>query len=141
MKIHADKIEGNPPHALSIAEVRCVLKAVPAEWIEGISEVHLSNSSQNGPRVFYSQYYGTLVIHSRGCSAELAVAMIMRELASVQLGHATRNWHRISKAERVYLQKVIQPYLDEVLSVVIPKPASESKDFIHTPTPAFQRVI
>jgi|GEM_PF-5996202 len=137
MKIVADKTENCPtPHALSIPEVRCILKAVPDAWIDGLTEIHLSNSIENGPRVFFSRFDGKLTIHSRGCTSVDALQMVLSELAVVHLGLTSRHWHRLSKTERARINRVIQPILEKLAPLFIP----EKK---HGPvlTTAFRRVI
>jgi hypothetical protein len=136
MNIHADRIESSPPHALNIRQVRLILEAVPVEWIEGLSEVHLSNSTESGPRVFFNRYYHKLTIHSRGCSPAHALEMVLSELAAVHLGLTTRHWHRLSKAEMGHIKPVIQPLLNKLISFATPQEKHEPML-----TPTFRRVI
>ena len=137
MKIHADKIESPPSHALSVKSVKCILKSIPSEWTEHISEVRIANSLESAPRVFLNLYDNILTIHSRGATPKRATEMILSELAAVYHGYTTRHWHRLSASEKVQVQKIIQPLIDELLPVVTP----EERRFIYDPTPAFKRVI
>ena len=137
MKIYADKIVGSAQHALSISEVKRILKAIPAEWLDGLSETHLSNSSESGPRAFFNKHDKTFTIHSCGSTPSETLKIILSELAAVHLGYTTRHWHRLSKTEKSRIEKITQPFLDELLHIV----TSKQKRFIQVPTPAFQRVI
>jgi len=137
MKIHADKIDGTPPHALGVRGIKCALATVPASWIANLAEVRLTNSLESAPRAFFSQYDHILTVHARGCSTRQALELILSELAAVHFGYATRHWHRLSAKEASHLHKVIQPLVEELLPVVTPS----KKRFVETPTPAFRRVV
>jgi len=137
MKIHADKTEGQPPHALSVRAVRCILAGVPASWIEGMAGVRLANSLDGAPEAWFNRYDRTLTIRSRGCTPKKALEAILFELAAVDAGYAKRRWHQISARESSRVRKVIAPLVEELLPVVTPP----KKRFVTEPTPAFRRVV
>ena len=146
MKIHADKIDSAPPHALSIRDVRLILTAVPPEWIAGIEEVHLTNSCKNPcdlppPWAFFSRYDHSLTISSRGASLSDALSAVFRELAGGALGRNNRGRHRRSKAENHRLQQLVQPYVDELLPALAPPARSLAERLLSHPTsPGFHPV-
>ena len=111
MKIHMDKIEGGPPHALSAKDVRLILKAVPSNWKEGMKEVHISNSLEwRGSRAcaFFSRYDGCMTICCRNASLEEALNAVLSELAAVALRLNLGLWER-RKATQTRLNKIIKP--------------------------------
>lgn len=137
MKISADKTVGSAQHALSITEIKRILKAIPAEWLDGLSRTHLSNSSESAPRAFFDRFHKTLTIHSCGSTPLETLKIILSELATVHLGYTTRHWHRLSATEKSKIKKITQPFVDELLPIV----TSKRNRFIQVSTPAFQRVI
>ena len=140
MKIHADKAEGPLRHAVSISQLRRLLKAVPAELVSGISDVRLSNSTDSAPRVFFCRYSKTLTVHSCGSKPGLILELIVKELAASHLGYATRHWHRLSALENSKIKKMVQPLMDELRLIVVPK-VTPAREYVYTPTPEFRRVI
>lgn len=136
MKIHADKIEGNPPHAIRVKDLRVILAALPSEWTEGISEVRLSNSQELRSWAFFSRYDGTLTIYSRGGSAKEALIATLSELAACTLGIATRQRHRRSDQESHRILPLIKPYIDQFL----PTLEQTRPPFGYPPGPSFKRV-
>lgn len=115
MRIHADRTETNPPHALRVPEVRRILAAVPPDWVDGLSEVHLTNSLKYSAWAFFSRSEGTLTIYSRGSTPAQTLIAILSELAASSLGINTRHRHRRSEAETHRLTQVIQPLVDQIL--------------------------
>jgi hypothetical protein len=137
MKIHADKIESSTTHALSVHQVSSILKTVPSEWIDGLSEVRLTNALESAPRAFFNRYDKTLTLHCRGCAPKKALELVLYELAAVYHGYDKRHWHRLSTAEKSNIKKVIQPLMDELLPVI----TQEKKSLVPIATPAFRRIV
>lgn len=124
MKIHVDKIESRPPHALSARTVRLILKAVPPEWTEGIKEVHISNSLEWHGRLacaFFSRYDGCLRIYSRRVTTKEALHAVLSELAAISL-RLDRGRSRQPKAVQDRLSKMIVPYMQTFSPPVQPNP-------------------
>lgn len=120
VKIHADKTETDPPHALRVLDVRRILATVPPDWIAGLVEVRLTNSLKASAWAFFSRYDGSLTIYSRGCTAKQALIAILSELAASSLGINTRQRHRYSDAESHRLSHLIQPLVDRLLPAITP---------------------
>lgn len=135
MKIHADKIEGTPPHAIRVKDLRAILAALPSNWTEGISEVRLSNSQELRSWAFFSRYDGTLTIYSRRGSAKEALIATLSELAACVLGLATRRRHRRSDRESHRILPLIQPYIDRFLPTL-----EQTRPPLDSPGSSFKRV-
>jgi hypothetical protein len=120
VKIHADKIEAPPQHALTIRSLKRILAAVPPVWREGLIEVRLCNSLEHAPWAFFHRYDGMLTIHSRGCSLEATVTTILSELAAVSLGLTTRQRHQLSEAEAHRIHQLVEPLVEELLPAMTP---------------------
>jgi hypothetical protein len=123
MKIHSDKIESGPPHALSVQNIRVILNAVPPNWTEGIKEVHLSNSLEwrGLACAIFSRYSGCLTIYSRKVTTEVALDSALSELAAISL-RLDRGLRRRPKAIRDRLTKMIAPLRHTLLPLVGSKP-------------------
>src|SRR5215469_13944324 len=86
VKIHADKIENGPPHALSMRDVRLILKTVPRDWTKGIKEIRIANSLDWYSHTYFSRYDGCLTIYSRKKTKARALAAVLSELAAISIG-------------------------------------------------------
>lgn len=127
MKIHLDKIEAEPPHALRARDLRLVLETVPSNWTESIAEVRLANSLEYmgyGARAFFSTYDGGFTIYCRGCKTDQTLAAILEELAAKSLGIRRQLWTPYSKSVARQLQPITQPYFDLLLPLITPKKKS-----------------
>jgi hypothetical protein len=138
MRIHADKIESGPPHALSTYNVRLIVNAVPTSWIEGIKEVHISNSLEwrgGLPRAFFSRYDGCLTIYSRKATAEEALRAVLSELAAISV-RLDRGLRRRPKAEQDRLSKMIAP----LMPALLPRVHSKSDNRKHVSLEGFREM-
>jgi hypothetical protein len=115
MKIRADKIQGDPSHALQVMDVARVLAAVPADWTKEISSVRLTNSQDQQSYAFFSANDGCLTIFSRGSTQEQALRAILTELAAHVIGVNKPFGRRLSNRESQRVHKLIQPHMDELL--------------------------
>ncbi|MEZ0254535.1 MAG: hypothetical protein ACAI37_04620 [Chthoniobacter sp.] len=120
MKIHADKIETPPHHALTVRDLKRVLAAVPPAWKEGLAEVRLGNSRNGADLAYFHRYDGTLTICSRGVSLEATVSAILSEFAAIPLGIPTHYGHRFSEAETQRIHHLIDPLIEELLPAITP---------------------
>jgi hypothetical protein len=121
VKIHIDKIETAPAHALSLREVKLVLRTVPPAWVEGLAEVRLSNSLEHcRPYAFFSRYHGCLTIYSRRGTKQQALVAVLSALAATSLG--IRGFgRRPSEANRRRVNNVIQRFVDELWPEIAPR--------------------
>jgi len=108
VKVHTDKIEKGPPHALSIRDVRLIFKTVPPDWTKEIKEVRIANPL--GGRTFFSRFDGCLTIYSRKVTTEEALRTLLSELAAISL-RLDRGLRRRPKAEQDRLSKMIAPLM------------------------------
>src|SRR5258708_36498035 len=101
MKIIVDKLEAWPPHALSIEDVKAIMRVIPAEWSRYIHVVHLKATLPEHSRfarpVILSIF--RLNICSRGLTKEAAQRDVLRELAVHGVSMTRRMVHRLSKAD------------------------------------------
>jgi hypothetical protein len=118
VKIHADKIEGGPPHALSRRDVRLILEMVPQDWTKEIHEVRIANSLERLSHTFFARYDGCLTIYSRNRTKKQALADVLSELAaiSMRLDHGLR--YR-PKAVRDRLAKMTAPFIQQLLPLIV----------------------
>jgi hypothetical protein len=123
VKVHADKTDTHPPHALTVRDVRRALAAVPPAWTKSITSVRLTNKLGYPAWAFLSRHDGTLTIYSRGSTLEATLTAILSELAAASFGIDTRHRHRRSAAETHRIGQLIQPLIDRLLpSITSPKP-------------------
>lgn len=121
MKIHADKLESNPPHKLRIRDIKFLLARIPPDWITQLKEVHLSNSLEYySPYACFHPYDGRLTVYSRRGTTEQCVRAILSALAVVALGMGTGLRGR-SAAEKHRLNELIQPLLDQIMMAIAPQ--------------------
>jgi len=115
MKIQVDKIESGSPHALSVRDVRCILKSVPPAWVRGIREVRIANSLERWkPYAFFSRYDGCLTIYSRRGTQQEALEAVLSELAAISLG-IDRGLHHRPKAVQRQLSQIIGSFVRTLL--------------------------
>jgi len=114
MRIHADKIDDGPSHGLSKGEVRLILAAVPAEWVEGLKEVRLANGP--GPRAYMFHSDGRLTIYSRGVTERQILREVLSALAAPFLNIKNVVSRGPSGPEQRRLDRFIQPILDQLLT-------------------------
>ena len=129
MKIHADKIEGSPPHGLTVRDVRLILSTVPPEWIEGLVEVRLANGL--GPRAYMFRSEGRLMIYSRGGTKRQILAEVLSALAAPSLNIVNVRARSPSMAEKHRLEQFIEPFVEQILPDLTP-PKKQSPE-AHVP--------
>jgi hypothetical protein len=138
MKIHADKVDGAPPHSLSVRDVRTILARVPPGWSEGVTEARLANSLEHSsPWAFFSSYHGSLTIYCRGATKRLALVAVLSALAasSLNIKMAVGRRRRPSEADRHRLEQFIQPLVEQILPDMTP-PEKQSPE-AHEPWPSY----
>jgi hypothetical protein len=122
VKIHVDKIEAPPRHALTLEDVKFILKVVPATWIEDLKEVRLSNSREYyRPYAFFSRYNGELCVYSRRGSKEQAVSAVLCALAAPSLGIRLRFRGQASEADKGRINRIIRPMVEQIMQEITPK--------------------
>jgi hypothetical protein len=121
VKIHADKIEGGPPHALRVRDVRLIFATVPRDWTKEIKEVRIANSLEWHSHTYFARYDGCLTIYSRNRTKRHALTAVLTELAAISLGTDCGLRHR-PKAVRDRLEKMAAPYMQELLPQIAPLP-------------------
>ena len=118
MKIHADKIEGSPPHGLTVRDVRLILATALPEWIDGLVEVRLANGP--GPRAYLLHSDGQLTIYSRSGTKRQILVAVLSVLAAPSLNIKSTVSRSPSKAEQHRLEQFIQPFIDQILPNMTP---------------------
>lgn len=119
MRIQVDKTTGPPDHALSLADVKALLKVVPAEWNIRRLVVHLRSTLPENAHyrferpVIYDFLGGELKVCCRGLDPETARKEILRELAIQGLRIRTRSRHRLSDAELKRIDQIVAPLLEQ----------------------------
>jgi hypothetical protein len=117
VKIHADKIESGPPHALSVRDIRVIIKTVPLDWTREIKEIRISNSLEWHSFTFFSRFDGCLTIVSRNSTKKRALAAVLSELAAISIGF-DRGLRYRSKAMRSRLVKMTAALQEQLLITV-----------------------
>jgi len=117
MKVIEDKVTVYPPHAICKADVPVIFSALPAEWTAGIQTVRLCSSHGENPTViaFFRPSYGSLLVKSRGFTKERVLRALLTELASHAVGVVFRSYRRLQKRDESRVQRVIAPFVDEIL--------------------------
>ena len=118
MKIHADKVEGSPPHGLTVRDVRLILATVPPEWIAGLVEVRLANGT--GPRAYLMHSEGRLIIYSRYSKERQILVAVLSVLAAPSLNIKSTVSRSPSKAEAHRLEQFIEPIVERILAEMTP---------------------
>jgi hypothetical protein len=118
LKIHADKIENGPAHAFTVRDVKAILKAVPSQWIEGLTEVRLSNGivDHYRPYAFFSGYDGCLTIYSRQGTKREALMAVLAALAVRPLEIRLSFKCHPSEADRRRIERLVQPIFNELMA-------------------------
>jgi hypothetical protein len=117
VKIHADKIEGGPPHALNKRDIRIIIKTVPQEWTKEIKEVRIANSLERISHTFFSRCDGCLTIYSRNRTKERALETVLSALAAISIG-VDRGLRGRPRAVRNRLAKITAPYKQQLLPLI-----------------------
>jgi hypothetical protein len=134
MKIHADKVEGSPPHGLTVRDVRLILATVPPEWIEGLVEVRLANGP--GPRAYLFPSDGRLTIYSRSGTKRQILVTTLSVLAAASLNIKSTVSRFPSKAEQHRLEQFIQSFVEQILpDTTPPKKLSPEAHVLWQPIP------
>ena len=90
MRVVIDKIEANPPHALSPVELRTFLRLMPGELKRDVAMVRLSSAVEHSASwsvAAFSRLEQRLVIASRRVSRDVAMLEVLRCLVR-------KNWRR-----------------------------------------------
>jgi hypothetical protein len=119
VKIHSDKIEEGPPHALSRRDVRLIFETVPRDWTKEIHEVRIANSLEWHSHTFFSRYNGCLTIYSRNKTKKQALGSVLSELAAISL-HLDRGLKHRPKAVSDRLAKMTAPLIRQLLPLLAP---------------------
>lgn len=130
MKIHADKIEGNPPHGLTVRDVRSILASVPSGWIDELRDVRLANS-QSGPGAFFNRHDGVLTIYSRHGTKRRILIEVLSVLAAPSINIKSTVSRSPSRAEKHRLEQFIGPFVEQIL----PDMTSPKKQSPESPVP------
>ncbi len=117
MKIIVDKIDKHPGHALSRADIRLILSAVPQAWTEAIRVVRLCSLHEDNPHVIASFHPsdGSLMIRSRGFSKERVLRALLTELAGHALGVTFLAFRRLQKRDLSRVEQVVAPLVREIM--------------------------
>jgi len=124
VKIHADKIEVGPPHALNNRDVRLIFETVPPDWIKEIKEVRIANSLERRSHTFFARYHGCLTIYSRNRTKAQALAAVLSELAAISM-RLDRGLRYRPKAVRNRLEKTTAPFMEQLLPLIAQPPQSK----------------
>jgi hypothetical protein len=136
VKIHADKIEEGPPHALSVRDVRLIFKTVPRDWTREIKEVRIANSLKwHSQLTFFSRYDGCFTIYSRNATKEKALAVVLSELAGISM-RLDRGLRHRPKAVRNRLAKMTAVFRQQLLPII----ASPNPSKAHISLEGFQEL-
>jgi hypothetical protein len=117
VKIHADKIESGPPHALSVRDVRLIIETVPLDWTKEIKEIRISNSLEWHSFTFFSRFDGCLTIVSRNRTKRRVLAAALSERAAISIGSDQGLRYR-SKAMRSQLSKMTAALQKQLIPLV-----------------------
>ena len=119
VKIHSDKIEDGPPHALSRRDIRLIFETVPPNWTKEIKEVRIANGLDWHSHTFFSRYTGCLTIYSRNRTKAQALAAVLSELAASPL-RLDRGLRYRPLAVRNRLEKTTAPFMQKLLPLIAP---------------------
>jgi hypothetical protein len=117
MKIIVDKIDEYPGHAISRADVRLILSAVPSSWSEHVKVVRLSSSRSAASVALYAHSASgdALTIASRGRTKERALHCVLAELAAHALGFKHRTFQHLQARYQAKVESLVAPLMDELL--------------------------
>jgi hypothetical protein len=119
MKIHADKINDDPTHGLSMRDVKLIVSSVPSDWIIELTNVRLANS-KCGPEAFFNRHDGQLIIYCRYGTKRQILVEILSVLAAPSLNIESTVSHSPSKAESRRLMQFIEPLVEKILPNLTP---------------------
>jgi hypothetical protein len=130
MKVITDKIDKEPGHAISRADVRLIVSAVPTEWTEQIRVVRLSASlSAIGVALYaHSSSGDVLTISSRGHTKEIVLRCVLSELVTHALGFKTGTFQHLQARHHAQVERLIAPLMAELLPQLSQKIVSVSPD-------------
>ena len=125
MRIHADKIEGDPPHGLCVRDIRFILASVPPSWTKGLREVRLANGllpkgMHRLPQAFCHRSVGSLILYTRGCPKREVLAATLCALAATSLNIDVTVSCSPSDAEKRRLSQLVEPLVEEILPEMTP---------------------
>jgi hypothetical protein len=136
VKIIEDKVTVDPPHALSKADARVILNAVPETWKQGITAVRLSGALQQSQNTNQNRFSETFTIISRGSTKEQSLRRVLTDLAARGLGVQFLLWHRLQQRDASRLRRVVTPLMDKLLPRLSREPERNPKT---QPNPSVQR--
>ena len=125
MRIHADKIEGDPPHGLCVRDIRFILATIPPSWTEGLREVRLANGLlPNGmhrlPQAFCHRSVGSLILYTRGGTKREVLVATLSALAASSLNIDITVACSPSVADKRRLSQLVEPLVEEILPEMTP---------------------
>lgn len=115
VKIIEDRLRVDPPHALSDADVRLVLAAVPEAWKEGITAVRLSAALTQSQTPSQNRFSKTFTIISRGSTKEQTLRRVLTDLAVRGLRTQFLSWHSLTEREASRVRRIVDSLVEELL--------------------------
>jgi hypothetical protein len=125
MKIIADKVKVDPPHAICRTDVPKIISAVPSVWVNDLKIVRLSAGNPHPHVAIYNPFRHTLTIKSRGRTKERALHRIFTELAVHGLGITTGWGHKLQARDVSRIEGIVAPLVSQVLPLL-----SRKKDMV-----------
>ena len=113
MKVHVDKVQGQPPHCLTIRDVKIILAKLPTDWVKGITHVRLANTQ--GCKAYMMHSEGRLIIYSRGATKKRVVREILSVLVSPFLNIQNVVARSPQASEEHRIDRCIQPFVEEIM--------------------------
>lgn len=126
MKIHIAQFYHGSSKGINASLIRRILSLLPAEWLEEVSEVNVTDSlvlenSRCWPgHASFNPIDRRLTIYGRDCNIRDMVAPIAAALAAHHLGFPKRRGHRLSESDAKKLFRLIERYVAEVLTGAFP---------------------
>jgi hypothetical protein len=109
MRFTADKVDGTPEHALSTAELKDALGALPHAWTSRVKLVRLSSSMSSWQIASFSRPTGRLILATRGRKKDEVIRAMMRVLyQDATLSHPIPEW-RLSSKQRLEIDRKVDP--------------------------------
>ncbi len=115
MKIIADKIDEDPGHAISPADIRLIFCSVPAAWSQHVKAVRLSSSRSAASVALYAHSRDTLTIASRKHTKASTLHSVLCELAAHALGFKRRTFQHLQARYQAQVERLVAPLMDELL--------------------------
>lgn len=115
MKIIVDKIDEDPGHAISRADIKIILSSVPPAWMENVKVVRLSASRSAASVALYARSGETLTIASRGFTKKTTLHRVLAELASHSLGFKHRTFQHLQARYEPKVEALIAPLMNDLL--------------------------